>query len=329
MFIIVVMNLSHFFIPHTFHHQKGHLVRYYSFISYALLFLVIIAGIVTIRHQKPSVLGFATHISTNDIITDTNNERIKAGEQALNPNDKLSEAAKEKAYDMFAKDYWAHFGPDGEKPWDFITNAGYVYSAAGENLARDFDDSQAVVTAWMNSPSHKENLLNKNYQDIGVAVVNGTLLGHQTTLVVQMFGKPYQISTQLPQASSSTTARVSQSGQVGGATASSTPAASTSGQLGSLQANGSPTPLGSTDTNRSNRSDVQQLIAGLVNVPTMILSKYIAIMLFSFVILFLVIDTIVIRKRGVMRLATHSLAHVSVLAIITFALLLLKSGNIL
>jgi hypothetical protein len=89
---------------------------------------------------------------------------------------------------MYARDYWAHVSPIGTQPWFFITESGYQYRYAGENLARDFSDPDSVVKAWMNSPSHKDNLLSDKYHDIGVAVVDGKLGGQETTLVVQMFG---------------------------------------------------------------------------------------------------------------------------------------------
>src|SRR3989338_7182361 len=106
----------------------------------------------------------------------------------LELNPELSLAAEKKAEDMFARNYWAHNGPNGSTPWDFIKGAGYTYIYAGENLAKDFQNSNDVVQAWMKSPSHRENILRKEYQDIGFAVVNGVLNGEETTLVIQMFG---------------------------------------------------------------------------------------------------------------------------------------------
>jgi hypothetical protein len=93
-----------------------------------------------------------------------------------------------KASDMAEKGYWAHISPSGTQPWYFITQNNYAYRYAGENLARDFSNPESIVKAWLASPSHRDNLLNSKYQDIGVAVVDGTLGGRQTTLVVQLFG---------------------------------------------------------------------------------------------------------------------------------------------
>ena len=118
--------------------------------------------------------------------------RIKNDAQRLNYNQQLELAAQKKAADMFAKNYWSHYSPEGKTPWDFILGAGYNYEFAGENLAKNFLFSQGVIDAWMNSPTHKENIVRRDYSQVGFAVVNGILNGEETTLVVQMFGKPLE-----------------------------------------------------------------------------------------------------------------------------------------
>ena len=100
--------------------------------------------------------------------------------------------------DMFAKNYWAHYGPNGIAPWNFIMDSGYQYEYAGENLAKNFLFSQGVIDAWMDSPTHRANVLRKEYSDVGFAVVNGILNGEETTLVVQIFGKPMMNASLLP-----------------------------------------------------------------------------------------------------------------------------------
>ncbi len=135
-----------------------------------------------------SVLGFATDIKSESLLEVTNGQRIANGLPALRENAKLAQAALAKAEDMYAKGYWAHFGPDGETPWTFILSQDYDYEYAGENLAKNFMTSSAVVDAWMNSPTHRANILNGNYKDVGYAVLDGNLNGEDTTLVVQMFG---------------------------------------------------------------------------------------------------------------------------------------------
>lgn len=162
-----------------------------DFLSYYLIFALLISvSFKFISGNFNNVLGFATDISVSKLYELTNNQRTQNHLSTLHYNDALAQAAQKKAQDMFAKNYWAHFAPDGTTPWSFILSSGYQYEYAGENLAKNFLFSQNVVDAWMNSPSHRENILKSQYTDVGFAVVNGTLNGEQTTLVVQMFGKP-------------------------------------------------------------------------------------------------------------------------------------------
>ncbi|HET7713532.1 MAG TPA: CAP domain-containing protein, partial [Patescibacteria group bacterium] len=154
----------------------------------ALLTVQLVYNFVTTGEIK--ILSFATSISQTEVINLTNEKRLAAGVGAVRQNSFLDQAAAKKAADMFQHDYWAHVSPSGTTPWYFFDLVGYKYIYAGENLARDFDSSSGVVTGWMNSPSHRDNMLSGNYTDIGVAVVNGILGGQETTLVVQLFGKP-------------------------------------------------------------------------------------------------------------------------------------------
>lgn len=151
------------------------------------------------------VKTYASSISADDLISLANSERSKEGLGSLTKNSKLVAAAKAKAEDMLAKDYWSHYGPNGETPWQFIKGAGYTYTYAGENLAKGFITSSATHTAWMNSPTHKANILKAEFRDIGIYVVDGTLQGEATTLVVQMFGS-LSASTETSSPSSSTKA---------------------------------------------------------------------------------------------------------------------------
>lgn len=130
----------------------------------------------------------ASSITPENIATLASNERIANNLNGLKYDARLAAAAQAKAYDMIEKDYWDHFGPNGETPWQFISGAGYTYVYAGENLAKGFSTAEGVHQAWMASPTHRANLLNENYRDIGVAVVEGELSGENVILVVQMFG---------------------------------------------------------------------------------------------------------------------------------------------
>lgn len=127
-------------------------------------------------------------ISTGTLVNLVNASRAQEGLGDLSINSQLVSAANAKASDMFANQYFAHTSPQGKTPWDFILAAGYNYVYAGENLAIGYTDSSELQNAWMNSPSHRENILNPNYRDIGIAAVNGEYEGSQTTIVVEEFG---------------------------------------------------------------------------------------------------------------------------------------------
>jgi len=110
------------------------------------------------------------------------------GLQSLKENTTLDNAAVLKAQDILEKDYFSHQSPDGVAPWYWFKIAGYNYKIAGENLAIGFLDSRELNRAWLDSPSHRANLLNSNYKDVGIAILKGDFQGNETTVVVQLFG---------------------------------------------------------------------------------------------------------------------------------------------
>ena len=129
------------------------------------------------------------HLDPEKIIYWTNKYRAENGLPVLTRNSLLDEAAGKKVQDMFAKQYFDHVSPDGVAPAELILSAGYNYRYTGENLAMgDFTDEKALVDAWMASPGHRANILNKNYSEIGVATGLNNILNYYTWLAVQEFG---------------------------------------------------------------------------------------------------------------------------------------------
>jgi len=180
--------LSHLFWPHQSNNYKAKTLHISSL---SVLMLLVMAGqiLITIFSRSiPTVLGIASSITAQELVDLTNAKRVEAGLSALEFNQLLAQAAQAKAADMIVKNYWAHTSPDGATPWVWFKNLGYKYLYAGENLARDFADSAGVVNAWMNSPTHRENILSNRYREVGIAVVHDNFQGQPTTLVVQMFG---------------------------------------------------------------------------------------------------------------------------------------------
>lgn len=176
------------FAPHPHNNHKAKILRPRSIVILIGLFIMGRSIVDITVGLKPGVLGFASQIDPDKVIELTNAERLSAGATLLKENSELDQAALAKATDMFENNYWAHVSPTGTEPWYFVTQSGYEYKHAGENLARDFSNPKDVVTAWMASPTHRQNLLDNRYKDIGVAVVDGYINGVETTIVVQLFG---------------------------------------------------------------------------------------------------------------------------------------------
>lgn len=176
------------FLPHPHNNHKAKILWPRSMMILVGLFIMGRSFITMTSTVSPGVLGYASQIDPEKVIELTNNQRLSAGLEIVRENKELDSAALAKASDMFAKGYWAHVSPTGTEPWYFISQSGYKYQHAGENLARDFSNPKDIVAAWMASPTHKQNLLDSRYQDIGVAVMDGYINGVETTIVVQMFG---------------------------------------------------------------------------------------------------------------------------------------------
>lgn len=191
---VFVHSIFSFCIPHKKNNHRPYLLRY-QFLSALIALNLILQTSMSVFSSSvdaPRILGFATNVTIQEIISLTNLQRGDAGVGSVAENATLNQAAQLKAKDMFDNDYWAHTNPyDSSKdPWYWFEQASYNYYMAGENLAMNFDTSGGVVNGWMASPSHRENLLNDSFTEIGVAVVNGVLQGQETTLVVQLFGVP-------------------------------------------------------------------------------------------------------------------------------------------
>lgn len=174
-------------------HEHRHYLPYLPLMAVALSLLVLN---VLQPIKKFGVLAYATEMSREQLLASTNSRRSQNGAKTLALNSKLNSAAQAKANDMVKRDYWSHNTPDGDEPWVFISNAGYKYLKAGENLAYGFSTSDATVTGWMNSPSHKANLLDSAFLEVGFGFANSGDYNDSgpETVVVAMYGKPEVLS---------------------------------------------------------------------------------------------------------------------------------------
>lgn len=259
------------------------------------LFLFFQSSLNLLAFVVPSVLGYASNITPEKIIELTNQKRAEESLPLLTLDPLLSEAAQRKAGDMMAFNYWAHNSPSGRNPWTFFKEVNYQYLYAGENLARDFADSDGVVEAWMASPTHKDNILNSKYQEVGVAVVDGTLQGVQTTLVVQLFGTP--------------------AGAVGGLPKPLKPAPASA--IGEQAAYAFETVL----TKGKSTAPI------LFNPFSM--TRTISIFILGFLMGAILIEVLVVRHKKITRLSGRNLAHTAFLGVIILIILFMQQGVIL
>ena len=230
----------HLLVPHKGNQYRPQLIRIHSIIAMLLLVLVLQVAYGYITTGKFEVLGRSSNITTQELLDDTNAEREKQGLGSLQLNSKLSQAAYLKAQDMMTNGYWAHTSPSGVTPWYWLGQVGYDYSVAGENLAKNYPSADATVAAWMASATHRDNIMNTSYTDVGFAILNGTLSGKETTLVVAYYGEEMSATVSKDSDSESSGAQVqtedeSQNGSeaVAGANTETTEILSPVGQIGS------------------------------------------------------------------------------------------------
>jgi uncharacterized protein YkwD len=105
----------------------------------------------------------------------------------LQSNGALVCAARLHSLDMIERGFFDHVNPDGEEPWDRMDEAGYEWSNAGENIAAGQPDAESVMSSWMNSTGHCNNIMSGGYEEIGIGyAISSTSAPHWT----QVFGAP-------------------------------------------------------------------------------------------------------------------------------------------
>lgn len=177
------------FIPHSKNNHWPLALRHRTLV-YVSSFLIL-AKIVAVSAiaLTPNLAELST-ITEGRMVQLTNKARTEAALPPLAISSALTQAAKLKGEDMLKNQYFAHISPSGVTPWFWMKKTTYSYQIAGENLAIDFLDAEDVVKAWLASPTHKANLLHKEYTQTGIAVVSGDFQGGTSVIVVHMFGKP-------------------------------------------------------------------------------------------------------------------------------------------
>ncbi len=318
--------VRHLFLPQSSNNHRPHLLHLEWL--FALVVFVTCIGVSTHALSSgtrvfPSILGFSSTITASQVVEQTNQQRAAQGVGELTTNPRLVQAAIAKGNNMCAEQYWAHISPKGTTPWVFIKNAGYSYSVAGENLARDFADTPSMVSAWMASPTHRANMVNGKYKEIGVAVVNCSLLGSDTALVVQMFGSQVaSIPTVGAKAAVKTTPR---------ALARGTPSPAVQSAEDSNRVRGeesTPVLLANADPTLVLTTPVPTFRSGMMLFTPLQVIKAVFGSVLVVLLVILGLDMWLAQKRQTIRSVGKNTAHMLFLGSIFLLLLLSRSGMI-
>ncbi|MBU2632646.1 CAP domain-containing protein [Patescibacteria group bacterium] len=309
--------LAHYFIPHHTNNFKAKFLHH-KILSVLILFFVLSGFLFQfLQTNYPTVLGVYSDISIEELVLLTNQKRSENGAPPLVIDQRLSQAAAGKAMDMFSENYWAHNSPSGKTPWVFIKGAGYNYVFAGENLAKGYSSASDVVSAWMNSPDHRKNMLSQNYKDIGFAIEKGRLNGEETILIVEMFGN----SGQRAVASTEVVSNQPQE-EVPPTTVNNPTPAVVNVPTVTL----APSPV------QVEANDKKILVAG-INKPPIIntnsTTKNVALFVVIFLISLFFLDIIIVEKRNIVRSFKHHIDHVMFLTLVLILVIVMFQGSII
>lgn len=320
-----VKTFKHLFLPHDSNNHKAKILHNHSL----LLIVLFVAGfqllLNIIPKSFPQVLGYAANISPAEVIRLTNEQRTAAGLSPLTQNRNLDQAALAKGQDMLSKGYWAHFAPDGKSPWSFFLNFGYKYQYAGENLARDFSNAGAAVSAWMNSTTHKENILNPHYREIGIGVVEGPLSGVDTTIIVQFFGAPLTAAAQ-PIAVAK--AQEADNPTPTPATETPVPTPTPSAPPEEVQETLPPVAVQVAVTPQSASDSVAASTFKPLISPFQA-TKNLSLFITGIILLVLSLDLLIVRRNRIFRIGGRTLAHIAYISMVLAVILILKAGRII
>lgn len=300
--------IHHHILPRHSNNYKARALHNISLLTTAAFIVFLFTIVNLLSAPSVRVLGFASNIPPEKVVEATNQKRAENGVGTLSYSASLSEAARLKALDMLEDDYWAHISPDGTEPWYFFKSVGYSYRYAGENLARDFPDTNSAIEAWLASPSHRDNMLSGKYTEIGVAVVEGDLGGKDTTLIVQLFGTPSAGVASIPVASAETNQQAEPVG------------------VAEVRAEEPPTKMAPVE----NAAPPQEAVR-----PPVVLASQFDVMrsvtLGIVFVMFLVLlaDLVVTHRNGITRAGGRTFAHLSFMAMVVIILVIIQSGRVL
>jgi len=182
-------HVKKYFIPHEENDHKPHFFREHSVFT-VFVVIVLLFGLSFSLTEVVKRTDLVAAIYPGVLVDLTNESRLANRKEPLRLSPLLAQVAQSKSDHMAENSYFAHVSPDGKTPWYWFERAGYQFIYAGENLAVDFSHSADVSRAWLNSPTHRANILNEHFTEIGIATSRGYYKGRPTIFVTQSFGRP-------------------------------------------------------------------------------------------------------------------------------------------
>lgn len=197
--------LKKYFIPRDCKNNEPQFIRKRSI----LVILALILFVETLFLVQTLIIfrktDFFAAVLPDVLLNLTNDSRQDENLMQLTINPQLQQAAQLKANDMAKNGYFSHTSPTGVTPWYWLKKVGYKFTHAGENLAINFFDTADVNNAWLASPSHRNNILNISFTEMGIGIARGTYKGQESIFIVEFFGRPTkQKAASVPTKSSAT-----------------------------------------------------------------------------------------------------------------------------
>jgi hypothetical protein len=124
------------------------------------------------------------------VIEAVNEVRKDSGQPELTTDSRLFKSAMAKANDMCDREYFSHESPTGLNPWYWLQQSEFLFSTAGENLARNVTELPELIASWAASPTHHQNMVDPRFSVTGVALRTCRIEGQETMVVVQHFASP-------------------------------------------------------------------------------------------------------------------------------------------
>lgn len=287
--------ITRFFIASPENNYRPPVLSYKAFLIYGLILLLLRLFLGTLPAKSAAV-------ESSTLMQLINQERVRRNLSSLFTHRSLVTAATQKSQDMIDRDFFAHVDPDGNYVWTRIVAAGYTpYQILGENLAIDFSTSEGMVQAWIDSPSHRANLLHPDFVDQGLAALYGDYQGRFTNLTTSLFGKLAQTQTPPPPAVKSQTPPVNQL----------PPATPQTQKIPSTTRPTSTTPIRQESKSEAPQEfKLPSLPKQLKGQPTVFLASRLIFTLFGmFLLLILTINSVLIYKSDIQFARGHPSYH--------------------